>query len=73
MANPFLDDPQWRDLFAELRIALREVAELESRVLDASAPVEEWTKAWGEYAGLLGRIGFLHQRLLARRIQLLPD
>jgi len=69
--NRFLADPRWRDTFEQLRLALREAAELEARLLDESAPEEDWTARWAEYAGLIGRVGFLQQRLLARRIELL--
>jgi len=68
-----LADARWRELFDELRLTLREVTELEARVLDENATEEEWTRTWGQYAGLLGRIGHLHQRLQTRRVELLDD
>lgn len=68
-----LTDARWRELFDELRLTLREVTELEARVLDENATEEEWTRTWGQYAGLLGRIGHLHQRLQTRRVELLDD
>ncbi|MGH2499218.1 MAG: hypothetical protein ACRDF0_03885 [Candidatus Limnocylindria bacterium] len=71
--NRFLADRQWRELFDQLRLALREAAELEPRLVDESAPEEEWTRTWADYAGLIARAGFLQQRLLARRIALLED
>ncbi len=40
---------------------------------DETASEADWTRAWAEYAGLLGRIGHLHQRLQARRVELLDD
>jgi len=49
------------------------VSELEPEVLDATASEDEWKVVWARYAGLLGRIGHLHQRLLARRVELLED
>ena len=67
------DDARWRQLFDELRLALREATELEGRLLDDAASEDEWTRAWAQYAGLLGRIGHLQQRLLARRVELLPE
>jgi hypothetical protein len=73
LSGAILRDERWRALFDELRLTLRELAELEGRVLDESASDAEWTRAWGEYAGLLGRIGHLHGRLLARRVELLDD
>lgn len=69
--NRYLADPQWRGTFEQLRAALREVAELDARLLDEGTSEEEWTAVWAEYAGLIGRVGFLQQRLLARRIELL--
>ncbi len=71
--NRFLADPQWRDTFAQLRSLMREASDLEGRVLDGAASEAEWTAAWAEYAGIIGRIGFLQQRLLSRRVALLPD
>jgi hypothetical protein len=65
------DDARWRQLFDDLRAALRETNALEAQVLDDAVPEEEWTRAWAQYSGLLGRIGHLQQRLLARRIELL--
>ncbi len=56
-----------------MRLALRETAELESRLLDDGLSEAEWTAVWAQYAGLLGRIGHLHQRLQARRVELLDD
>ena len=47
--------------------------ELEAKVLDGDAAEAEWTAAWAQYAGLLGRIGHLHQRLQSRRVELLED
>lgn len=73
MANRYLADDEWRRLFDELRVTLREVQELETRVADEGAPEVEWTRAWGELSGLISRLGVLQQRLLARRIALLPD
>lgn len=73
MTARLLADDRWRQLFDELRIALREVTELEAKVLDEQAPEAEWTAAWAQYAGLLGRIGHLHQRLQSRRVELLDD
>ena len=73
MTAKLLADERWRALFEELRIALREAADLEPRVLDESASEAEWTAGWAQYAGLLGRIGHLHQRLQARRVELLDD
>ena len=73
MANRYLADDEWRRLFDELRVTLREVQALEARVADGSAPEAEWTRAWGELSGLISRLGVLQQRLLARRIALLPD
>lgn len=52
---------------------MREATEMEGKLLDASLDEAEWTKVWAEYAGLIGRIGFLQQRVLARRIALLGD
>jgi hypothetical protein len=68
-----LADERWRELFEELRTALREVSELEPKVLDDTATQAEWTAAWAQYAGLLGRIAHLHQRLQSRRVELLDD
>ena len=73
MTARLLADERWRELFDELRIALREVNELEAKVLDADATEAEWTAGWAQYAGLLGRIGHLHQRLQSRRVELLDD
>jgi len=73
LSAPVRSDERWLVLFDQLRITLREVAELEASLLDASASDEEWTRVWAQYAGLLGRIGHLHQRLLARRVELLDD
>ncbi len=73
MSAPVRSDERWLALFHELRATLREAAELEASLLDASASDEEWTRVWAQYAGLLGRIGHLHQRLLARRVELLDD
>lgn len=42
-------------------------------MLDTAADEAAWTAAWAQYAGLLGRIGHLHQRLQARRVELLED
>lgn len=69
--NRFVTDERWRQLFDELRLALRELRDLEPRVSDAGASEEEWTKAWGQYSGLLSRIGHLQQQLLRRRMELL--
>lgn len=66
-------DERWRQLFDELRIALRELGDLEPKVLDEQVGDAEWTAAWAQYAGLLGRISHLHQRLQARRVELLDD
>lgn len=71
MASKFVADERWRQLFDELRLALRELRDLEPRVTDAGATEEEWTKAWGQYSGLLSRIGHLQQQLLRRRMELL--
>ena len=71
MANRSIADERWRQLFDELRLALRELRDLEPRVIDAGASEEEWTKAWGQYSGLLSRIGHLQQQLLKRRMELL--
>jgi hypothetical protein len=49
------------------------VNELEPKVLDETATQAEWTAAWAQYAGLLGRIAHLHQRLQSRRVELLDD
>lgn len=49
------------------------MTELEAKVLDDEAAEAEWTAAWAQYAGLLGRIGHLHQRLQSRRVELLDD
>lgn len=73
MTPRLLADERWRALFDELRLALRELTELEPGVLDDSASEAEWTRAWAQYAGLLGRIGHLHQRLQSRRVELLDD
>lgn len=73
MTAKLLADDRWRQLFDELRLALRELTALEPGVLDDSASEAEWTVAWAQYAGLLGRIGHLHQRLQARRVELLED
>ena len=67
------DDDRWRQQLEELRRALREMAELEAPVLDETVSEAEWTATWAQYAGLLGRIGHLHQRLQARRVELLED
>lgn len=69
--NRFLADRRWQQLFDELRITLRELRDLEPHVVDAGASEEEWTKAWGQYAGLLSRIGHLQQQLLRRRVELM--
>lgn len=71
MPNQFVGDERWRQLFDELRLALRELRDLEPRVDDAGASDEEWTKAWGQYSGLLSRLGHLQQQLLKRRMELL--
>ena len=71
MSGRIRDDARWRQLFDDLRVALREANELEAQVLDEAAPEDEWTRAWAQYSGLIGRIGHLQQRLLARRIELL--
>ncbi len=71
--NRYLADERWRQLFDALRLTLRELGDLESRLLDAGASEEEWTRAWGEYSGLISRLGHLQQQLLRRRIELLPD
>lgn len=46
---------------------------LEAGLLDEGLSATEWTALWAQYAGLLGRIGHLHQRLQARRVELLND
>jgi hypothetical protein len=71
MANRYLTDARWQQLFDELRLTLREIRDLEPRVVDAGASEEDWTKAWGEYSGMLSRLGHLQQQLLARRMELL--
>ncbi len=71
MPNRYVEDERWSQLFSELRIALRELRDLEPRVVDAGAGDEEWTKAWGEFSGLVSRIGHLQQQLLRRRMELL--
>lgn len=71
MPNTFVSDERWTRLFDELRIALRELRDLEPRVTDAGASDEEWTKAWGQFSGLLSRIGHLQQQLLKRRMELM--
>jgi hypothetical protein len=71
MAGRIREDERWRQLFDELRLTLREVRDLEPRVTDGGASEEEWTKAWGQYSGLLSRIGHLQQQLLRRRMELL--
>lgn len=73
MTARLLADDRWRSLFDELRKALGELTALEHAVLDDGASEAEWTQAWAQYAGLLGRIGHLHQRLQARRVELLDD
>ena len=69
--NRFVTDDRWSRLFDELRLALRELRDLEPRVTDAGSSEDEWTKAWGEYSGLVSRIGHLQQQLLRRRTELL--
>ena len=71
MAERIRDDERWRQLFDELLLTLRGIRDLEPRVTDATASEQEWTKAWGEYSGLLSRIGHLQQQLLRRRMELL--
>lgn len=71
--NRYLADERWRQLFDELRLTQRELRDLEPRLLDGGASEEEWTRAWGEYSGLISRLGHLQQQLLRRRIELLPD
>lgn len=71
MPNAFTSDERWMRLFDELRLALRELRDLEPRVIDAGASDEEWTKAWGQFSGLVSRIGHLQQQLLKRRMELL--
>lgn len=71
MPNKFVGDERWRQLFDELRLALRELRDLEPRVTDGGASDEDWTKAWGQYSGLLSRLGHLQQQLLKRRMELL--
>ena len=66
-------DDRWRQLFDELRKTLSELTELEPGVLDVSASEADRTQAWAQYAGLLGRIGHLHERLQSRRVELLDD
>lgn len=73
MTARLLADDRWRALFDDLRNALGELTALEPAVLDESASEAEWTQAWAQYAGLLGRIGHLHQRLQSRRVELLDD
>lgn len=69
--NRYLADARWQQLFDELRLTLRELRDLEPRVVDAGASEEEWTQAWGQYSGLVSRIGHLQQQLLRRRIELM--
>lgn len=69
--NRYLADQRWRQLLDEMRVAVRELADLDARVSDAGASEEEWTKAWGEYSGLVSRLGHLQQQLLRRRMELL--
>lgn len=69
--NRFLADARWRQLFDEVRLALRELSDMEPLVVDGGVSEEEWTKAWGEYSGLLSRLGHLQQQLLRRRMELL--
>jgi hypothetical protein len=69
--NRFLADARWQQLFDEVRLALRELRDMEPRVTDGGASEEEWTKAWGEYSGLLSRLGHLQQQLLRRRMELM--
>lgn len=71
--NRYLADERWHQLFDALRLTLRELRDLEPRLLDGGASEEEWTRAWGEYSGLISRLGHLQQQLLRRRIELLPD
>lgn len=71
MANRLVADERWARLFDELRLVLRELRDLEPRVTDAGASEEDCTKAWGQYSGLLSRIGHLQQQLLKRRMELL--
>ena len=69
--NRYLADQRWRQLFDEMRVAVRELADLDARVSDAGASEEEWTKVWAEYSGLVSRLGHLQQQLLRRRMELL--
>lgn len=71
MPNRYVEDERWSQLFSELRLALRELRDLEPRVTDAGAGDEEWTTAWGQFSGLVSRIGHLQQQLLRRRMELL--
>jgi hypothetical protein len=71
--NRWLGDPQFRDLLDQARLTVRELVDLEPRVVDGSASEEEWTEAWSQYSGLISRLGHLQQRLLRRRIELMPD
>lgn len=69
--NRYLSDARWRQLFDEMRVAVRELTDLDARVIDPGASEEDWTKAWGEYSGLVSRLGHLQQQLLRRRMELL--
>ncbi|MBI2324161.1 MAG: hypothetical protein HYU87_04265 [Chloroflexi bacterium] len=71
MPNKLVSDERWGQLFDELQVTLRELRDLEPRVADGGASEEEWTRAWGQYSGLLSRIGHLQQQLLRRRMELL--
>ena len=71
MANKFIEDARFRALFEELRVTLREARDLEAKVADAGASDEEWTRAWGQYSGLISRLGHLQQQLLQRRMEIL--
>jgi hypothetical protein len=69
--NKFSDDTRFRALLEELSLTLREARDLEPRVTDSGASDEEWTRAWGQYSGLVSRMGHLQQQLLQRRMEIL--
>ncbi|MBI2774200.1 MAG: hypothetical protein HYX56_06905 [Chloroflexi bacterium] len=71
MSNKFVPDARFRALLEELSVTLREIRDMEPRVTDSGASDEEWTRAWGQYSGLISRIGHLQQQLLQRRMELL--
>jgi hypothetical protein len=71
LSNKFSGDARFRALLEELSVTLREARDLEPRVTDSGASDEEWTRAWGQYSGLISRIGHLQQQLLQRRMELM--